>query len=144
MGRRALPAPQSVFRHGRDGLFFNHRPQACCSVSMLTDRFFNRNRNRFDRIDDAIRVLTEGNIKLMSQVTDWAAQEQADLTAISATLDGIVTGVAALDTLITNFQNSPGTLSPSDQAALDAIQSASKAVVAKAAAISTVAPVPAA
>ena len=111
---------------------------------MLADRFFNRNRNRFDRIDDAIRVLTEGNIKLMSQVTDWAAQEQADLTAISATLDGIVTGVAALDTLITNFQNSPGTLSPSDQAALDAIQSASKAVVAKAAAISTVAPVPAA
>ena len=96
----------------------------------------------------AIALLIKDNIqreqKLMSQLTDWAASEQADLAAISTALDTVVTGVSALDKLITNFQNSPGTLSPSDQAALDAIQSASKAVVAKAAAISTVAPVPAA
>ena len=39
----------------------------------------------------------------MSQVTDWAAKEQADLTAISTTLDGLVAGIAALDTLITNL-----------------------------------------
>ena len=78
----------------------------------------------------------------MSQVTDWAAKEQADLTAISTTLDGIVTGIAALDTLITNFQNSPGTLSPADQAALDAIQTASDALVTKSQAISVAAPTP--
>ena len=78
----------------------------------------------------------------MSQLTDWAAAEQADLTAISNTLDTIVAGVAALDTLITNFQNSPGTLSPSDQAALDAIQTASKALVTKSAAIVVTPPVP--
>ena len=80
--------------------------------------------------------------KLMSQLTDWAAAEQADLTAISNTLDTIVAGVAALDTLITNFQNSPGTLSPSDQAALDAIQTASKALVTKSAAIVVTPPGP--
>ena len=76
----------------------------------------------------------------MSKITDWAAAEQADLAQISTTLDGIVTGVAALDTLITNFQNSPGTLAPADQAALDAIQAASKALVTKAAAISVAPP----
>lgn len=79
---------------------------------------------------------------LMSQVTDWAAKEQADLTAISITLDGVVTGIAALDTLITNFQNSTGTLSAEDQAALDAIVSASDALVTKAGAISVAPPAP--
>ncbi len=43
----------------------------------------------------------------MSQITDWAAKEQADLADISATLDGVETGVTALDVLIQNFQNFP-------------------------------------
>jgi len=72
----------------------------------------------------------------MSQITDWAAKEQADLDAISGTLDGIVTGIAALDDLITKLQNSPGALSAADQAALDAIQASSTALRGKASAIS--------
>lgn len=79
--------------------------------------------------------LKELELKIMSAITDWAATEQASLDAISGTLDGIVTGIAALDTLITSLQNSTGTLSASDQAALDAIQAASKSLVAKSAAI---------
>lgn len=71
----------------------------------------------------------------MSKITDWAANEQASLAAISSTLDGIVAGITALDTLITNLQNSPGTLSAPDQAALDAIQASSAALVTKAQAI---------
>lgn len=78
----------------------------------------------------------------MSQITDWAVQEQADLTAISNTLDSIVAGVTALDALIEQFQNSPGNLSAEDQAALDSIQAASKALVSKAAAISVAPPSP--
>ena len=93
----------------------------------------------------AIALLIKDNIqreqKLMSQLTDWAASEQADLAAISTALDTVVTGVSALDNLITNFQNSPGTLSATDQSALDAIQSASHTLVTKAQAISTVPPV---
>lgn len=77
----------------------------------------------------------------MSAITDWATQEQASLDAISATLDGIVTGISALDALITQLQNSPGTLSKADQAALDAIQASSKALLAKAGAISVTPPV---
>lgn len=78
--------------------------------------------------------------KIMSQITDWAAKEQADLTAISTTLDSVVTGIAALDQAIQNLQNSPGTLSTSDQAALDAIEAQSSALVTKAQAISTAPP----
>ena len=78
----------------------------------------------------------------MSKITDWAAQEQADLTAISNTLNSIVQGIAALGALITTFQNSPGTLAPADQAALDAIQKQSDALVAQSAAISVAPPGP--
>ena len=105
--------------------------------------FFHFDREFEENTEAMLRALLHGQIhnhnqqeNLMSQVTDWAAKEQADLDAISTTLDGIVAGVAALDVLITNFQNSPGTLSAADQAALDAIQAKSKDVVAKAAAIS--------
>lgn len=73
----------------------------------------------------------------MSQITDWAAQQEADLSTISTELDAVTTGIAALDAKIQALQNSPGTLAPDDQAALDAISAASKALVAKAAAIST-------
>ena len=86
--------------------------------------------------------LKELENKIMSAITDWAASEQADLTSISTTLDTVVSGIAALDTLITNLQNSPGTLSASDQAALDAIKAASTALVAKSGAISVTPPAP--
>jgi len=88
----------------------------------------------------ALSITLENNI--MSKITDWAAQEEVALTTISATLDSVVAGIAALDTLISNFQNSPGTLSSADQAALDGIQAASAALVTKAAAISVTPPAP--
>jgi hypothetical protein len=72
-----------------------------------------------------------------SVITDWADAEGVKLSGISTTLDGIAAGVLALDKMITDFQNSPGTLSAADQAALDAIQSASNDLAAKASAIST-------
>ena len=80
--------------------------------------------------------------KIMSAITDWAAREEANLTTISGTLDTIVAGIKALDDKITALQNSPGTLSPADQAALDQIEADSKALVTKAAAIDTTPPPP--
>jgi NAD-specific glutamate dehydrogenase len=73
--------------------------------------------------------------KLMSQITDWAAKEQADLTTINASLAQIVTQIAALNAQIAAFNNSPGTLAAADQAALDGIKAASDALVTSAAAI---------
>ena len=77
----------------------------------------------------------------MSAVTDATAAEQGDLDAISAVLDSITTGIAALDAQIIAFDNSPGTLSPADQAALTAIKTSSAALLVKAQAISTAPPV---
>ncbi len=97
------------------------------------------------RLDDLKAMLADNIGKeqaIMSAITDWAAKESADLTTISTTLDGVVTGIAALDALITNFQDSTGTLSAADQAALDGIQAASKVLVTKSAGISVAPPTP--
>ena len=88
------------------------------------------------------RDLEEAVNRIMSQITDWAAQEDADLTAISSTLNAIVTGIAALDAEITALQSQPGVLSPADQAALDSIQAKVAALKTQSAAISTTPPAP--
>ena len=75
-----------------------------------------------------------------SAIQAFAAAETATLNSLSSALTALATGIAALDALITQFQNSPGTLSAADQASLDAIQAQSKALVTQANAISTTPP----
>ena len=70
----------------------------------------------------------------MSQISDFADKTNANFAAIAS-------GIANLDAQIQAFQNSPGTLSPADQAALDAIV-ASSAKLAAAAQAPVVPPVP--
>ena len=72
----------------------------------------------------------------MSAITDWAAKEATALASIQ-------TGIANLDTMIQNFQNSPGTLSAEDQAALDAISATSTSLATAANAVPSPVPVPA-
>jgi hypothetical protein len=69
-----------------------------------------------------------------------ANAETAVLKSVSDALTTLASGVLALDVIIQNFQNSPGTLSPADQAALDSISSASSALAAQATAINTTPP----
>ena len=78
----------------------------------------------------------------MSKITDQMDAEQVDADAIKASLTGIAAGIAELDRLITEFQSSPGSLSPADQAAVDAIQATIKALRAQAEGISTTPPTP--
>ena len=78
--------------------------------------------------------------RIMSVITDAMDKVQANFDQITTALTGISAGIANLDQLITNLQNSPGTLSPADQTALDNIQAASGKLVAQVQAISTEAP----
>ena len=60
-------------------------------------------------------------LQLMRQIKDWLRQEDVD--------------VAALNSLIQNFQRSHDTLTASDSAALDAIAAASEALASKSSAL---------
>ncbi len=57
----------------------------------------------------------------MSAITDFADKVQANFDKLTASID-------RLHKLITDFNNSPGTLSAADQAALDKIQAESQAL----------------
>ena len=67
----------------------------------------------------------------MSAITDFASATQTILTKISSDLDSIGADITALNAQITAFNNSPGTLSATDQAALDSISQAATALQAK-------------
>jgi len=75
----------------------------------------------------------------MSQITDYATAEEADLTAIGTTLGAVVSGISALDTIIQNLQG--GGLSANDAAALATVKAQSTALVTQASAINTTPPV---
>ena len=79
---------------------------------------------------------------IMSAISDFQTAVQAsfdsvntNLDAVSADLDVISTDIAALNALILQLQNSPGTITPADQASLDAIQALGVALAAKAGAV---------
>jgi hypothetical protein len=74
----------------------------------------------------------------MSAITDWADTEEADLTAISATLNGIASGVKALDDLITSLKGAG--LNPDEVLKLAEVKAKSASLVTQAAAISTAPP----
>ena len=73
-------------------------------------------------------------------IQNFATAVQANIAATATALTNLAAGIANLDALIVQFQNSPGTLSAADQASLDSIQAASAALLSQAQAISTAAP----
>lgn len=68
----------------------------------------------------------------MKAIDDFVAKVQASNDKISADLDGIKTEIADLNQKIQDLQNSTGTLSATDQAALDTISTNSQALADKA------------
>lgn len=75
-----------------------------------------------------------------SAIATFAAAEQDKLASLATAITNIGNGVIALDALIAQLQNSPGTITPADQALLDQIQATSQALVTQAQAISTTPP----
>lgn len=69
---------------------------------------------------------------IMSQITDFATATNNVLAKISSDVDSIGVDIAALNAQIAAFNNSPGTLSATDQAALDSISAAATALQNKA------------
>jgi len=70
----------------------------------------------------------------------FAAAETSVLNSLVTAINNIATGVAALDALITTLQNSPGDITPADQATLDAIQAQTTQIQAQLTAINTTPP----
>lgn len=77
-----------------------------------------------DSILTAVKALQLQGTHLMSAISDFAAKQAAFNQDVSNDLDAIQANITNLNALITQLQNSAGTISPEDQATLDTLQTA--------------------
>ena len=104
-------------------------------------------RRRLDRMEESLariehaisRIFTQG-AQLMSAISDYVAKQKAHNDAVSSDLDTIQTAIGALNDKIAQLQNSPGQITPADQALLDGIEQDGQALQAKADALAGKAP----
>lgn len=75
--------------------------------------------------------LTKAKDEIMATIQEFATTVQQSFTRISTAVDGVVADVDALKAKIDELQNSPGQITPEDQALLDAIQNQAGAVADK-------------
>lgn len=79
--------------------------------------------------------LQEMETRIMSVLSDYAGKVKAFNDRISAAIDGLSNDVEALTAKITELQNSPGAITPEDQALLDEAQAQAEALATKAEAL---------
>lgn len=71
----------------------------------------------------------------MSKVSQFADRVNTAFGKLETAVDGVTTDVAALKAEIEKLQNTPGDITPEDQAILDGIQARAEALGDKAAAL---------
>lgn len=88
---------------------------------------------------------TNNNVKnsrkiIMSAISDFANQQNAFNDQISIAVQGLTGDISALNAKITELQNSPGAITPADQASLDAIQARAASISSKLTALDALTP----
>lgn len=83
------------------------------------------------RLECLEKRITLNHEILMSAISDFAAKQKAFNDRQSAAIDGVVADVKALNDKITELQNSPGQVTPEDQALLDELQTQGEALASR-------------
>lgn len=79
-------------------------------------------------------------VHTMSVISEFAVKQESYNARVATAIDGIVADIAGLNALIVALQTSAGTVTPEDQATLDALQAAGEAAAAKAEAADAMTP----
>ena len=69
--------------------------------------------------------------RIMSKISEFAALQTAFNDRINVAVEGVAKDIETLKTLITTLQNSPGAITPEDQATLDQLTTVVSATAAK-------------
>ncbi len=78
--------------------------------------------------------------KIMSAISDFAAQQAVYNDQLNVAIDGLSSDIQALNDLISKLQNTPGVITPEDQALLDSLQEKSKIAADKLSALDALTP----
>lgn len=87
--------------------------------------------------------LEELERRIMSAISTFAEQQAARLGRIEAAITGVAGDIATLNDLITQLQNSAGSITPEDQALLDALQTRGEEIATRLEALDAQTPPPA-
>lgn len=68
---------------------------------------------------------------IMTAISDYGEKQKAFNAKMAASIDGIVGDIQGLNDLITKLQNSPGSVSPEDEATLNELEAAGQALADK-------------
>lgn len=88
---------------------------------------------------ESVRCLLE---KIMSKISDFADRMAEHNNAVDAAVDGLTQDVKTLNDKITALQASAGSITPEDQALLDAIEARATSISAKLTALDAMTPPP--
>jgi hypothetical protein len=86
--------------------------------------------------------LEESTANIMGSISNFAAAQEAVNAQIAAAITGVASDIAGLNALIQQLQDSAGTVSPEDQALLDALQVQGAALAARLEALDAETPPP--
>lgn len=76
----------------------------------------------------------------MSAISDFAAKQTDYNNRLSAAIDGVAADVASLNAKIEELQNTPGPISPEDQALLDQLQAQGEVIASRLEAVDNLTP----
>lgn len=93
-------------------------------------------------IDKLLLALKRTERRIMTKISEFAEKQAAFNNRMDSAVQGIVGDVAELNRKIEELQNSPGTITPEDQALLDALEVRGDAISAKLEAIDALTPPP--
>lgn len=102
-----------------------------CTLKDVVDRL--ENKALLDRIAHLER-------NIMSAISDFATKQNAFNDRVDAAVTGLTEDVQTLNDKITELQNSPGGITPEDQALLDAIEARSASIATKLEALDALTP----
>lgn len=108
------------------GKLSNSISELACEVRKLGRNIENSNNNQA-----ILNRLAEMECKIMTAIETYGEAVNAAFDKIGSAVEGVSSDVQWLKDEIVKLQNTPGPISPSDQAILDGIQARAEAVVAK-------------
>lgn len=88
-------------------------------------------RNESNGVIAILKRLDQMESKIMAGIADYVTSPNAYNDRIDAAVATLTTEVATLNTTITTLQNSPGAITPADQASLDALQARGLSIATK-------------
>lgn len=87
-----------------------------------------------------LRRIDEMEKKIMSKVSEFAAKQNEFNDRVDTAVTGLQADIQALNDKIEELQNSPGEITPEDQASLDALQARGQAIADKLEALDALTP----